>query len=123
MGGIRWCVLTGESAGQDSCLYLVLASVLGNLITSSQLRNYHLHMVLACISFDLMTTYDGFLLRGVCDLSSVISGSLHVDEVQKNKQIGTLMPSYLNLNVDMRNVRFTQFTQDLVLYLSKLSLT
>lgn len=112
MGGICWCVLTGESAGQDSCLYLVLASVLGNVITSSQLRNYHLHMVLACISFDLMTTYDGFLLRGVCDLNSVVSGSLHV-EVQKNKQIGTLMPSYLNLNVDMRNVRFTQ---DLVLY-------
>lgn len=111
-----WCVLAGERAGQDSCLYLVLASVLGNLITSSQLRNNHLHMVLTCIAFDLMSTYDGFLLRWDNVISVVSSvGDCMLMKYKKTKQIATLMPSHSNLIVDMRNLRFTQFTQDLVL--------
>lgn len=47
------CVLAGEK-GQDSGLYLVLASVSGDLITSVQLRSSPLHQVLTCISCDLM---------------------------------------------------------------------
>lgn len=49
------CVLAGEKAGQDSGLYLVLASVSGDLITT--LRNSVLHHLLTCISCDLVAGF------------------------------------------------------------------
>lgn len=49
------CVLAGEKVGQDSGLYLVLASVSGDLITT--LRNSLLHLFLTRISCDLMTDF------------------------------------------------------------------
>lgn len=76
-------MLAGERASK-TCLYLVLAPVSGNLITRSHLRNHHLHVVLTWISFDLMNTYGGFLLRGVnYEFISVSSVGHYVDEVQK----------------------------------------